>query len=78
MIKRDAKQAMRILCDDPHAGEPLQRELHGLWKYRIRRFRVVYRIVADERLIHILAVGPRTNVYDVVRGLHRASGPSEN
>ena len=70
-LKRDMKQACRILADDPHAGEPLQRELRGLWKYRIRRFRVVYRLVANERIIQILAIGPRANIYDVVRGFYR-------
>ena len=70
-IKQDAKQAIRILCNDPHAGEPLKCELHGLWKYRIRRFRIIYRIVVEERLLQIMAIGPRINIYDVVRGLHR-------
>ena len=66
-IKRDAKQAFRILSHDPRAGQPLERELKGLWKYRIRSFRVVYRIMAEERLIQIMAVGPRGTIYDVVR-----------
>ena len=71
-IKRDARQALRVLCDDPQAGEPLQRELRGLRKYRIRAFRVVYRIVTSQRLIQIMAVAPRETVYDMVRAyLHR-------
>lgn len=65
-IKRDAKQALRILSEDPHAGEPLERELKGRWKYRLRSFRVVYRIVAPQRLIQVMAVGPRGTVYDAV------------
>lgn len=70
-IKRDAKQAMRILSEDPHAGEPLERELQGLWKYRIRSFRIVYRIVAEQRLIQIMGVGPRGTIYDIVRTISR-------
>ena len=71
-IKRDAKQALRILREDPHAGEPLERELRGLWKYRIRAFRVVYRIKADQRLIQVLGVGPRGTIYDLIRSIvHR-------
>jgi mRNA interferase RelE/StbE len=66
-IKRDAKQAFRILSEDPRAGEPLERELRGLWKYRIRAFRIVYRIVVEQRLIQVMAVGPRGTIYDVVR-----------
>jgi mRNA-degrading endonuclease RelE of RelBE toxin-antitoxin system len=71
-VKRDARQAMRILCEDPRAGEPLQRERHGLWKYRIRRFRIIYRIVPEQRLLQIMAVGPRTNIYDVVRSFYHS------
>ena len=68
-IKRDAKQALRILSRDPHAGEPLEKELRGLWKFRIRSFRVVYRIVTEERLIRVMAVESRETVYDTVRRL---------
>lgn len=73
-VKQEAKQAFRILSRDPHAGEPLERELTGLWKYRIRFFRVVYRILADQRIIQIIAVDRRPTVYDVVRrALHLSS-----
>lgn len=70
-IKRDAKQALRILSEDPHAGDPLERELQGLWKYRIRTFRVIYRVVAEQRLIQIMAVGSRGTIYETIRALLR-------
>ena len=69
VIKRDAKQAMRIIAKDPHAGEPLKRELAGLWKYRIRSFRVVYHLVPEDRVVQIMAVDHRDTVYEVVRAL---------
>ena len=65
-IKRDATQALRTLSADPHAGAPLERELKGLWKYRTRSFRVVYRIVADQRILHVVAVGHRRTIYDLI------------
>ena len=65
--KRDVKQALRILATDPHAGEPLQRALKGLWKYRVRSLRIVYRILVDVRHLQILAVGHRATIYDYVR-----------
>ena len=65
-VKQDVKRALRILSSDPHAGEPLQRELKGLWKYRTRSLRIVYRIIADRHLLHIVAVGHRRTIYDVV------------
>ncbi len=71
LIKRDAKRAFRILSEDPHAGEPLERELRGLWKYRIRAFRVVYRILTEQRRLHIMAIGPRGTIYDILRAHER-------
>jgi len=65
-VKQDIKQALRTLSADPHAGEPLERELKGLWKYRARSFRIVYRIVADQRILHVVAVGHRRTIYDLI------------
>ena len=66
-IKHDVKRALRLLSTDPHAGEPLQRELKGLWKYRARSFRIVYRIVSEDHLLQIVALGHRRTIYDFVR-----------
>jgi mRNA interferase RelE/StbE len=68
-IKRDAKQALRILSTDPHAGDPLEKELSGLRKYRIRSFRIVYRIVAEQRMIHVMGVAPRGTIYDMIHAI---------
>jgi len=71
-VKRGIKAAIRALSADPAAGEPLQRELKGLWKYRVRRFRVVYAIDRPRRILRIMAIGHRRAVYeamaDFVRG----------
>lgn len=40
-LKPSIKAAIRTLSRDPFCGDPLQRELTGLWKYRVRRFRIV-------------------------------------
>ena len=66
-LKQDVKQALRLLSTDPYAGEPLERELRGLRKYRARTFRIVYQIILDERLIHIVGIGHRQAIYDWVR-----------
>lgn len=70
-VKRDIKQALKVLSEDPHAGEPLEKELHGLWKYRIRSFRIVYRLIPGQRLIQIMGVGPRDTIYDTIRAALR-------
>jgi len=44
--------------------EPLLRELAGLWKYKVRRFRIVYEIDGKKRTIKIFAIGHRRVVYE--------------
>jgi len=50
-VKQTVKEAMRLLASDPDAGEPLRRDLEGLWKYRARRFRIVYAIHRAGRVV---------------------------
>lgn len=65
-VKRSVKHALRALSVDPESGEPLRRELEGLWKYRVRRFRIIYVIDQVLRMIRIVAVGHRRRIYEEV------------
>ena len=60
-LKQSVKNALRSLCDDPSTGEPLRREL---WKYRVRRFRIVYAVDRARRLLQIVAIGHRRTIYE--------------
>ncbi|MBI3917390.1 MAG: type II toxin-antitoxin system RelE/ParE family toxin [Betaproteobacteria bacterium] len=70
-VKRAVKAAIRALSNEPGAGEPLQRELDGLWKYRVRRFRVVYAVDRRRRVLRIMAIGHRRTVYEELANLAR-------
>ena len=51
--------------DDPESlGKSLSGDLSGLWRYRVEDHRIICRIVRDEILIVVLAVGHRKDVYD--------------
>ena len=63
-LKRSIKSAIRAIAADPECGKPLQRELDGLRKYRVRRFRIVYAIDQKSRVIRLMAVGHRRHVYE--------------
>ncbi len=63
-LKRSLKAAIRLLASDPKRGEPLKAELEGLWKYRVRRFRIVYAVDARSRTLRIMAIGHRRQVYE--------------
>jgi mRNA interferase RelE/StbE len=63
-VKHAVKEALRLLARNPEAGEPLRGELHGLWKYRVRRFRIVYERV--RRVVRVVAVGHRRTIYEAI------------
>ena len=68
-LKRSVKAVIRSLATDPHAGEPLMKELEGLWKYRIRRFRIVYGIDTRRRILRTVAIGHRRRIYEELTDL---------
>lgn len=63
-LKQLIKAAIRAITSDPECGEPLKRELNGLRKYRVRRFRIVYGVDLKRRLIRLMAVGHHRSVYE--------------
>lgn len=70
-VQRGIKAAIRALSNDLAAGEPLQRELEGLRKYRVKRFRIVYAIDRPRKIIRIVAVGHRRAIYEEMADLVR-------
>jgi mRNA interferase RelE/StbE len=63
-VKRGVKEALRALALDPGLGDPLHGELKGRFKYRVRRYRIIYSIDRGARTLRILAVGHRRTVYE--------------
>ncbi|WP_455378296.1 type II toxin-antitoxin system RelE family toxin [Petrachloros mirabilis] len=63
-LKRAIKASIRAIAAEPDCGEPILRELKDLWKYRVRRFRIVYGIERKSRTIRLMAVGHRRSIYE--------------
>ena len=63
-VKRSIKEAFRAIAADPACGTALLRELEGCMKYRVRRYRIVYRVDRAARMVAMLAVGHRRTIYD--------------
>lgn len=63
-LKRDVKQALRIVSEDPFAGIPLIRELAGLWRIRVKRFRIIYEPDNKSLVIRVFAIGHRREIYE--------------
>ena len=73
-LKRSVKQAVRSLSADPLLGAPLMRELSGLWKFKVRRFRIIYETDRKTHVIRIFAIGHRRDVYEELAGELRELG----
>ena len=57
---------IRASASGSKCGEPLLRDLDGLLKFRVRRFRIVYAIDRKTRTIRLMAVGHRRHIYEEV------------
>jgi mRNA-degrading endonuclease RelE of RelBE toxin-antitoxin system len=55
---------LKLFTSDPFAGAPLVGELTGLWRIKVRRFRIVYDPDRKARVIRIFVIGHRREVYD--------------
>jgi mRNA interferase RelE/StbE len=63
------KKHIEELKESPFLGKPLERELSGFYSLRINKFRVLYDIDHEKRLIRIHFVGYRKNIYELFRKL---------
>ena len=71
-IKRAIRAALRALANNPSGGEQLEEELAGYWKYRVRRYRIIYRVIRPGKALRILAVGERRSIYEEAAELLRS------
>ena len=67
-VKQAVKDALRSIATEPATGEPLRGELEGLWKFRVRRYRLVYAVDRRQRVVRIFAVGHRRGIHEEVSG----------
>lgn len=63
-LKRFIRAALDSIVANPQSGESLQGELSKYWKYRVRRFRIVYQVDTKARLVRIISIGHRREVYE--------------
>jgi mRNA interferase RelE/StbE len=76
-VKRSIKQAIKALSADPFSGARLMRELSGLWKFKVRRFCIIYELDRKARVIRIFAIGHRWEVYEELADRLRRAAPKK-
>ena len=62
-ILRYLRQRIATDEDPRRFGKPLSRELSGLWRYRVRDYRLICHIEDDTLLVVVIRVGHRKDVY---------------
>ena len=62
-LKSRVKKALQSILSDPYSGKALKDELKGLRSFKVRRFRLIYRL-SSKKIIEIIAIGPRKNIYE--------------
>lgn len=41
----------------------LKYNFFGLWKLRVENFRIIFRILTDKKIVQVIKIGHRSNVY---------------
>jgi len=54
---------IKKLQTNPKLGKPLLENLAGLWRLRIDKYRILYRIKNKHLIIEVLKIGHRKNIY---------------
>jgi mRNA interferase RelE/StbE len=62
-LKKKIKASLKIILSEPYSGKALMDELSGLRSFRIRSFRIIYRI-KEPGQIELVAIGPRERIYE--------------
>ena len=68
-IKRLVRSTVDTLLAKPKVGTELTGELDGYRSYRVRRYRIIYRINEEDSCIEVYHVGHRRDVYETLRSL---------
>ena len=68
-IKRLVRSTIDALLTKYEMSTELTGELDGYRSYRVRRYRIIYRVNEDESCLEVYHVGHRRDVYETLRSL---------
>lgn len=61
--KKQIKASLKMLRQDPNIGSNLQEELSGFKSYKLKKYRILYKIDEKHNCIRIYHIGHRSDVY---------------
>jgi len=56
--------ALSIIAEDPWEGKKLNGELCGFYSYKVRPYRIIYRIYKKVLVVVVVKVGHRQGIYN--------------
>lgn len=67
--KKMIKAGLKALAQAPDSGGDLQEELTGFKSCKLKRYRVIYKFSAEEKVVKVYYAGHRKDVYEQFRTL---------
>ena len=64
VIKSHIRFGLSRILENPYCGKALKEKLQNLRSYKIKRYRIIYRIHPEKQHIEIVAIGPRRIIYE--------------
>ena len=64
-LKSIIRSRLDTIQEEPFSGKRLERELSGYRSLRAKRFRIIYKLNENAKVIEIHYVGHRRDVYDL-------------
>ena len=67
--KKQLKQSLNELRRNPYIGKDLREELAGFKSLRQNKYRIIYNLNEEEKIIQIFYIGRRKDIYEQFRKL---------
>ncbi len=61
-LKKKVRISLETILSDPSSGKALTDDLAGLRSFKVKRFRIIYKIIKRE--VQVVAIGPRSRIYE--------------
>ena len=65
-LKPVIKSKIEQISNNPYIGKYLENELSGYLSFRAKRYRIIYKVDDDNKIIQIHYVGHRKDVYELL------------
>lgn len=66
-LKQIIRARLKEIANNPYLGKPLVKELSGYYSSRAKRYRVIYKVKEQDKVIEIHFVGHRKDIYQLFK-----------